>query len=582
MATSSDTATATDATQTEEGDSVDLKEAIRSLVLAYEHMDMSIRRYLLTVLLPSVVGAGAVMISPLFIPIPGVATGPVIMLALLLPFVAIVYPKLMQDRKQQQVRERFHLFITHITVLSTTNIDRVEVFRTLSKEDEYKAIATEMGHIVALIDTWNQSLDDACRFRARRVSSPLMRDFLERLAYTVGAGQPMSEFLLSEQDNILRNFTTRYENQLDRLSVMKDVYLSVINSTTFGLVFAILLPFLIGIDPMIALSSVITLFFFVQLAFLYVMNNVAPQDPVWSHADGIALDRNVRLRIALIVGTGLALLLAAVTYLALDGVLPDGGLPDAIWMAVPFTPLLIPGLVIRREESRVKERDGEFPSFIRALGAVESVKQSSSSSVLSSLRRKDFGALTDNVNDLYKRLAMQINSTLAWRYFAAETGSYLIQKFSDMYVVGRRMGGEPRQLGDLIETNFTQVLNLRQMRTQETGTIIGVIYGITATSTFAFFVGLEIVNLLKNITADMELSQAGMGALLHPQVYDVPEIRFYLFVAVILNAFLSSMMIRIIDRGHSLNALTHFVAMVWMSAIISWVTTVLMSAIISV
>ncbi|WP_256393768.1 archaellar assembly protein FlaJ [Natronoarchaeum rubrum] len=581
MATSSDAAT-TDSARRDEGESVDVKEAIRSLLLAYEQMDMSIRRYLLAVLFPSILGAFGVMLLPFFLPIPGVATGPVVMLALLLPFVAVVYPKLMQDRKQQQVRERFHLFITHITVLSTTNIDRVEVFRTLSKEDEYEAIATEMGHIVALIDTWNQSLDDACRFRARRVASPLMEDFLERLAYTVGAGQPMSEFLLSEQDNILRNFKTRYENQLDRLSVMKDVYLSVINSTTFGLVFAILLPFLIGVDPMIALSGVITLYFFVQLAFLYVMNNIAPQDPIWSHAEGIALERNVRLRIALIVGTGLCLLLAAVTYLALDGIIPRAGLPDAIWMAVPFTPLLIPGLVIRREEARVKGRDSEFPSFIRALGAVESVKQSSSSSVLSSLRRKDFGALTDNVDDLYKRLAMQINSTLAWRYFAAETGSYLIQKFSDMYVVGRRMGGEPRQLGNLIEKNFTEVLNLRQMRTQETGTIIGVIYGITATSTFSFFVGLEIVELLTDITAEMDLAQTGMGALLHPEVYDVPEIRFYLFVAVLLNAFLSSMMIRIVDRGHSLNALTHFVAMVWMSGIIAWVTTFLMNSIISI
>jgi len=581
MATSSDAAT-TDSTRREEGESVDVKEAIRSLLLAYENMDMPIRRYLLAVLLPSILGAFGVMLLPFFLPIPGVATGPVVMLALLLPFVAVVYPKLMQDRKQQQVRERFHLFVTHITVLSTTNIDRVEVFRTLSKEDEYEAIATEMGHIVALIDTWNQSLDDACRFRARRVASPLMEDFLERLAYTVGAGQPMSEFLLSEQDNILRNFKTRYENQLDRLNVMKDVYLSVINSTTFGLVFAILLPFLIGVDPMIALSAVITLYFFVQLAFLYVMNNVAPQAPVWSHTEGISLERNVRLRIALIVGTGLSLLFAAVTYLALDGMIPRAGLPDAIWMAVPFTPLLIPGLVIRREESRVKERDAEFPSFIRALGAVESVKQSSSSSVLSSLRRKDFGALTENVDNLYKRLAMQINSTLAWRYFAAETGSYLIQKFSDMYVVGRRMGGEPRQLGNLIEKNFTEVLNLRQMRTQETGTIIGVIYGITATSTFAFFVGLEIVNLLKEITGEMNLAQTGMGALLHPEVYDVPEIRFYLFIAVLLNAFLSSMMIRIVDRGHSLNALTHFVAMVWMSGLIAWMTTFLMTAIISV
>lgn len=580
MSSESATVTSRDA---EEDTSIDLKEAVRSLLMAYEGMDMSVQRYLLAILFPSIVFGITVAFLPLFLPVPGIATGPFVILGLFLPFIALVYPKLRSDRQQKEVRDQFHLFITHITVLSTTNIDRVEVFRTLSKEEDYNAIATEMGHIVALIDTWNLSLDDACRFRARRVSSPLMQDFLERLAYTVGAGQPMSDFLINEQDNILQHYKVRYENELERLNVIKDVYLSVINSTTFGLVFAILLPFLIGIDPMIALSAVLTLYLFVQVTFIYVMNNVAPQDPVWSHSDDIALERNVRLRISIIVSIGLSLLLMVLTYLALDGVLPVAtDLPEPIYMAIPFTPLLISGLVMRREEKRVKNRDDEFPSFIRALGAVESVKQSSTSSVLSSLRRKDFGSLTETINNLYLRLAMQINSTLAWRYFAAETGSYLIQRFSDMYVVGRRMGGEPIQLGELIEKNFTQVLNLRQMRTQETGTIIGVIYGITATSTFAFFVGLEIVRLLQDITDDLELGQAGLGGLLHPQVYDIDQVRFFLFIAILLNAMLSSMMIRIIDRGHSLSALNHFVVLVWMSVIIAVLTRYLMTSLIAV
>jgi len=60
-------------------------------------------------------------------------------------------------------------------------------------------------------------------------------------------------------------------------------------------------------------------------------------------------------------------------------------------VAIPVTPLLLPGWRMRQEEQKVKVRDGEFPSFIRALGAVESVKQTSTGSVLESLRRKDFG-----------------------------------------------------------------------------------------------------------------------------------------------------------------------------------------------
>ncbi len=559
-----------------------INRTIRSIIRAYEHMEMPIRRYILLILLPSTFVGFGIVVAVLSVPAPLYLRMPASLLSLFVPFVAVVYPKVMQDRKRNQVRERFHLFITHITILSTTNIDRVEVFRTLAQEEEYQALAEEMGYIVALIDTWNQSLEDACRMRARHVSSPLLQDFLERLAYTVGAGQDVGDFLLNEQDSIIQRFAVRYESELERLSVIKDLYLSITMSTTFALVFAVLVPFITGIDPAMTLSVIIVLYLFVQVMFLYGMNSIAPKDPVWFYGAEQALARNGRIRTALIVGIGLCLLLCAYTYGALTGMLPGAGLPTPLFLAIPFTPLIVPGLVMRKEEGRVKNRDEEFPSFIRALGSVESVKQSSTGSVLQSLREKDFGSLTEQIDNLYKRLVMRIDSGLAWRYFAAETGSYLIQKFSDMYTVGRRMGGEPEQLGRLIDENMTEVLKLRQRRTQETGTIIGVIYGITATSTFAFFVGLEVVKVLRNVTGDMQIEQTGLGGVLNAQVYNIPQIQFMLFVTVLINAFLSSMMIRVVDRGHSMNALPHFVVQTWLSAIIAVVTRYLVSGLINI
>jgi len=39
-----------------------------------------------------------------------------------------------------------------MTVLANTNIDRVEVFRRLSQEEEYEKLAVEMTHVVQLVD----------------------------------------------------------------------------------------------------------------------------------------------------------------------------------------------------------------------------------------------------------------------------------------------------------------------------------------------------------------------------------------------------------------------------------------------
>ncbi|NIP34118.1 MAG: type II secretion protein F, partial [Thermoplasmata archaeon] len=48
----------------------------------------------------------------------------------------------------------------------------------------------------------------------------------------------------------------------------------------------------------------------------------------------------------------------------------------------------------------------------------------------------DFGPLTDDIQSLYKRVAMRIDRQRAWQLFGAETNSELISKFSEMFSEG--------------------------------------------------------------------------------------------------------------------------------------------------
>ena len=379
----------------------DLRELVKAIADAYRYMEMPARRYALLVLVPAfvfslTVGVGVVILAP-----PPFVLFPAALLAILAPCVGLIYPKLVADRKRREIREQFHLFLTHITVLSTTNIERVEIFRTLAQVDEYGALAEEMGRITALVDTWNQSLDDACRRRSKRVPSELLSDFLERLAYTVGAGQALDEFLIDEQESIIQEFVIRYESSLSTLDVMKELYLSLMLSTTFILVFATVLPLLIGVPPTFLIGGVILMFAIVQAGFLFAIHTVAPRDPVWLDPES---DHSpmYRVRPALIAGTVLSLVAMVGVLLVGLGYTPlaPDVLPRAIYLAIPTTPLLLPGLLMRREEQKVTDRDSGFPSFIRALGGDESVKKTSTANVLETLRNKDFGALTDNVNNL--------------------------------------------------------------------------------------------------------------------------------------------------------------------------------------
>ncbi|WP_181684787.1 archaellar assembly protein FlaJ [Halorhabdus salina] len=565
---------------------------IASLMDSYRRMGIPIQRYLLAILLPAflffVVTLGIALLAPL----PLAISLPFPLLGLLLFGAAIFYPKVQLSQRRQALNNRFHLLVTHMTVLATTNIDRMEVFRALAEEDEYGELATEMGRVVELVDTWNLSLDDALRRRAKEVPSEAVSDFFDRLGYTLGAGQGLDDYLLSEQDMIIDNYKTVYEGALGNLEVMKDLYLSMILSMTFALVFAVVLPILTGTNPMMTVSAVIVLFIFVQTGFFVAIRSLAPYDPVWYHPEEITSPMERRLNISFAAGVGLTVVLALITFGGAAGVSPItlnmllpifDPVPLPFYAAVPITPLLIPGIVIRREEQKVKARDEEYPSFIRALGSTEGAKQSTTGTVLESLRTKDFGPLTENVDNLYKRLNMRIEPSKAWGHFTAECRSYLIQTFSEMYLVGRKMGGSPKQLGELISENMNEVQQLRQQRDQETTTLIGVLYGISAASTFAFFIGLQVVNILSEMSLNLNTgSRFEVNSLVHTAVYDIPVIEFLLIIVIVFNALLSALMIRTTDGGHKLNSYMHFVVLTWVGAVIAIFTKFVVSSVINV
>ncbi|MFC6786865.1 archaellar assembly protein FlaJ [Halobaculum halobium] len=565
-------------------------ELAADLVASYDALDMSKRKYVGYILAPSAAFFLLTIVGAFLLPLPLTVRLPIPALGILILVAAVFYPKLYLNGRQVAIENQLHLVMTHMTVLSTTNIDRMEVFRTLATEEEYGAAADELARVVHLVDTWNQSLDDALRRRAKEVPSDVFSDFFDRLGYTIGAGQTLDDFLLSEQDAVIQNYITVYEGALANLEVMKDLYMSMILSMTFALVFAIVLPILTGDNPTLTVSAVIVLFMLVQLGFYVVIRAMSPHDPVWFHSEEGA-PSDFRLWASFAVGVFGTAALVVFVGAGLFNVGPGlrgllfflEDIPLALYICVPISPMAITGVMLRFEERNIEERDGEFPSFIRALGAAESAKQSTTGDVLATLHQKDFGALTPAIVRLYRRLNIRISSEQAWYTFATDTRSYLIQKFSDMYLEGRSMGGRPKLLGELISQNMNTVMQLREQRRQATVTMIGLLYGITSASAFAFFIGLQVVSILADLSQQFNITNAGgVGKIIYAGVYDIALIEFLLLLVILFNAVLSSVMIRTIDGGNKANAYLHFVLMTWLGSGVAIFTKHLVSAILTI
>ena len=579
------------ATQTEQStDRLDtLLSFTAELLASYDQLEMSRKRYLLSVLLPAFVFFLATIAGAVLLTVPILIRLPLPLLGLLILGAAVVYPKIYITQRRIQIENQFHLVMTHMTVLSMTNIDRMEVFRTLAAEEEYGVLAEEMGHVVHLVDTWNQSLDEACRRRAKEVPSKALADFFERLGYIMGAGQEMKDFMINEQDIMMNQYSTVYEGALDNIEVMKDLYMSMILSMTFALVFAIVLPILSGINPTLTVVGVIVMFMFVQLGFFFVVRTMAPFDPVWYFPEA-RFAENRKLWGSLVFGGIGSMLLVVFMGFGFVGVGPgvDGllffldSVPLPVYIGFPIAPLLVTGIVLRNEEQTIHKRDDQFPNFIRSLGSAEHAKQATTSAVLETLRTKDFGALSPDINRLYRRLGMRLNPDQAWGEFSIEARSYLIQKFSEMFLVGRQMGGNTKLLGEVISSNMNTVNQLRTQRKQATTTLIGLLYGITAAATFAFFIGLEVVNILADFSTELEVDQFDIGQIIHPDPYNIPLIEYLLLLVILFNAALSAIMIRTIDGGNKATAYIHFVMLTWLGCLVAIATREVVSVILTI
>jgi len=145
------------------------------------------------------------------------------------------------------------------------------------------------------------------------------------------------------------------------------------------------------------------------------------------------------------------------------------------------------------------------------------------------------------------------------------------------------MGGDPKHLGELISRNMNEVLQLRERRDQSTVTLIGVIYGISAAATFAFFIGLGIVQVLAGMTTNLgSTASFDFSSLIHTKVYNVAVIEYLLTVTVLINALLSSLIVRVVDGGHKVNSYMHFVVLTWITSVIGAITLQLVGVLLAV
>ncbi len=503
----------------------------------------------------------------------------VIPIFLLIPIPLL--PRILKGRRRREIEDNIHFYITHMGALATSEISRKEMMKILSERKEYKALAEETRKIYLLMEKWNKNLSQACRFIAKRTPSKILSDFLDRLAHEIDSGEDFKEFVKREQKVVMNAFSTLYQGKLYSIDVFKEVYVSVIISVSFFASFAIIAPFLTGLSVATILNSVLVFLILVELGLLLYVKIVSPIDPIWQTSGEITkVDWKIYKSFYVSCVLCLAVFALLLFSIYLKGIF---NLPVPFIVALSMTPMILPGFVSKREESKIVRRDKNAPSFLMSLGASASAMGGNVLTALKFLTTHDFGELTEGIRALYKRLCTRMNKDLAWKWFGVESCSNLIYRFTNMFVEAINLGSDPKEVAEIISKNFITMNSLRERRARSVSSLVGICYGTIIGMAFSLYISYGIIEVMSKLYTSLNIPRDVVGNLLYPLTgIDMAYLNLAIQLVLIFHAIVASIIVKIVDGGRWMSGLIHTVGMLWVAAISGYLSQIAITSLLKV
>ncbi|MCL5782941.1 MAG: archaellar assembly protein FlaJ [Candidatus Thermoplasmatota archaeon] len=480
----------------------------------------------------------------------------------------LLKPILERDTAKTDINSNIPYFMTAFATLSVSAANRIDILEILSKKEKLGMIGEEIGKLVNLVKNWRRGLSEAAMFVSGRTPSEIFEDFLARFGHAINSGQDFEEFVETESETVMNNFETTYMSALYTFDLYKDMYVSMLLSFAFLITFIMIMPILIHINMIQVLSLSLLTIILGEALLVYGIKVVLPNDPIW-HDTGIKTPLQLKIeRYTILSVTACLALFAASMLIRLWNILPF-----YVVIAIIVTPLFVPGYVGSKAERMVAKKDEMFGSFIRSLAGSAAARGNMIIEALKSIVLHDFGTLTVDIRALYRRLAYRINNMQSWRNFSADTGSHLIEVFSESFVESVDLGANADKAGNVVADNFDRVIRLRKRRHASVSSYTGVIYGITGGLAFSLAIAFGVLQIINKVFTTFNVSSLNsFGIFVSQPSSSIFTIEAFIVAILLIHSFIAGTALKFADGGKVVHGLHHFVIMTWIVTIVMYGT----------
>ncbi|GEM_PF-483453 len=356
----------------------------------------------------------------------------------------------------RQVDETIVYFALFLLGISTGQIQPTDLIKTAGAAKQYGYYSEIFSKINLLGVKWQYGLARACEMISSEVKDGEFKLLLMKLAQVLRLGEDLRVFFEQESQAVMNGYIAAYERSMRSMDMLLEMYSTMMSTSSFLVASMALLTMISGGGNASQMVITVTIAITIGLAaFMFMAYYFFPKDRIMVKSGNPEVAK-IKKMVIMSLGSGAGI--GAVLFLL-------NVLPTPIIISIAGGPLIVPGLLARKLDAKVRKLDDYYPAFVRHIGDVYSTVGSLGQS-LKSVLRSDFGILSKYIEATANRVMSRIGIQDAFDLFSQDTGSILISSGNTAIANAMMKGADMLAVGSKLSDITTKFLEIRRKRLQ--------------------------------------------------------------------------------------------------------------------
>ncbi|WP_462273446.1 archaellar assembly protein FlaJ [Methanohalophilus sp.] len=380
-------------------------------------------------------------------------------------FSARMSHKIENFKKELYLSNDLLFSLTYMASISTANVSRNKIFQNISQKEEY-CPSIYFEKIKDLSQNWHYDYAQACELISSKIKHQRLQELFDRFSNSIAAGEPDIDFLKKEWTLFNTKRKDEFNRNLETTKEWSNAYTALLVSTSLVSIIVLLAVLLYNLgDPVSTLYGTAFIVFLMSFGGVALLFRGVPRDamihdlPIKSQ-EQIFIYKWMPLTLILATLSVVFLTLGPAFLYSIDFFVDIKG----VGMILAGIIMLPVGIMAHRDITKISKRDENYTTFIRSLGSIVSGSGLTVPQALVKIDPKNLGELKGMTLELYRKLSSGLDAELSWNQFVGTSGSYLIHKFTSVFVDSIDLGGDAETVGELVSTSNLELVLLRMKR----------------------------------------------------------------------------------------------------------------------